>query len=247
MLTAKSKSSGQSRRTQSDPLQSSGQSVGRPRLLTREKILDAVSSLGLADITMKKVAAELGVGTATLYQYFSSRGELLRAAALHAVEHIDLPEDTGQSWADYALEYARSLQRLFAENPTYIHHHQNSDYGFMAQFNMIEGFLLAMQTRNVSSQDALRLFNAVSMAAIAGGVELARERAFADRGIDMKAAAKDHIEKRPDELPNLSKIVSAQMGKTEDRINDLILPLIRELAAKRGETLTKMRGDYGQN
>jgi len=64
-------------------------SVGRPRLLTRDEVAATALALvdrdGLDALTMQRVAAELGVGTMTLYGYVRSKGELLDAVIDAAV------------------------------------------------------------------------------------------------------------------------------------------------------------------
>ena len=93
---------------------------GRPRVLTHEEILRGALDLGLDGLTMKKLATHLGVGTATLYQYFESRKTLMRAAAVFALSDIPFPEDEGQHWSDLAREYVACLRELLSENPSFI-------------------------------------------------------------------------------------------------------------------------------
>lgn len=151
---------------------------GRPRLLTHEAILRAAVEIGLEGLTMKRLATYLGVGTATLYQYFDSRKMLIRAAAVYALSDVPLPRDTGQSWIELSREYVQALQTLLAENPAFIHSQHHTDYGFEVQFQLIEGFLEAMARRHFSDELAMRLFNLLGMVAFAGAIELIRQWEF---------------------------------------------------------------------
>ena len=109
-------------------------SYGRPRLLTHDEILDAAIEMGLETLTMKKLASELGVGTATLYQYFDSRRDLTRAAAVHALSDVPLPKDKGQPWPELARDYVSLIQALLADNPTFLQSYQPTTLGRPAMF-----------------------------------------------------------------------------------------------------------------
>lgn len=69
------------------------------RKLSREGVADAALELlvreGGERLTMRRLAAELDVGTMTLYGYFRTKGELLDAAVDRASETIKIPPRTG--------------------------------------------------------------------------------------------------------------------------------------------------------
>ena len=80
-------------------------SVGRPRILTKELILQTAVKLGLENLTLKELANDLNVGTTTFYQYFDSRSELIEAAAVYALSDIPLPQNPALEWHEYAYEF----------------------------------------------------------------------------------------------------------------------------------------------
>jgi len=151
---------------------------GRPRLLTHTEILEAAVELGLEGLTMKRLATFLNVGTATLYQYFDSRKTLMRAAAVHSLSDVPMPEDTGQHWSVLARQYVDSLQTFLAENPSFLNSYQNTDYGFEVRFKLVEQFLTSMKRRNFSAKQGMELFNIIGMVAFSGAVEISRQREF---------------------------------------------------------------------
>src|SRR5687767_8427203 len=79
--------------------------IGRPRLLTRELVIDAAIEIGLAAISMKRLAEHLGVGTATLYQYVGSRDELLKLAAERQVSSLDMAGTDDLHWSKYVVAF----------------------------------------------------------------------------------------------------------------------------------------------
>ena len=211
-------------------------SYGRPRLLTHEEILDGAVELGLENLTMKKLATHLGVGTATLYQYFDSRKALMRAAAVHSLSDVPLPEDTGQHWSELAAEYTYAIQSLLAENPSFIHSYQHTDYGFEVQFKLIERFLQAMANRDFTPTQGMRLFNIVGMAAFAGSIEVTRQREFEFQDETMDVVASRQFSRLDvSEFPLVAQALPIFVQEPEQKLSDLLMSSFKTLARERGE------------
>jgi len=209
---------------------------GRPRLLTHEEILEGAIDLGLEGLTMKRLATHLNVGTATLYQYFDSRKSLMRAAAVHSLSDIALPEDTGQHWSVLARDYVSSMQALLAENPSFIHSYQHMDYGFEVQFQLIERFLTSMKSRGFSPTDGMRLFNTVGMAAFAGAIEIVRQREFEYQDETMDVVARrqfDRLDKAA--FPNMAEALATFTKSPEAKTHSLLTASFKSIARERGE------------
>lgn len=217
---------------------------GRPRLLTHEEILDAAIEMGLETLTMKRLATALGVGTATLYQYFDSRKALTRAAAVHALADVPLPEDTGQHWSEIAREYVRVVQALLAENPTFLQSYQHTDYGFEVQFRLIEGFLEAMTKRGFDTESAMEFFNVVGLSAFAGAIETVRQREFEFQDETMDGVARRQFDRLDGEqFPHFKAALHVFTRPPEAKINVLFEAALRTIARDRGEDENTVRGD----
>jgi AcrR family transcriptional regulator len=71
----------------------------RPRAdgLTSERIVEAairlVDAEGLAALTVRRLADDLGTGSASLYRHVASREELVVLMVDHVIGEVDLPED----------------------------------------------------------------------------------------------------------------------------------------------------------
>lgn len=209
---------------------------GRPRLLTHDEILDAAVELGLEKLTMKKLAMHLNVGTATLYQYFDSRKTLMRAAAVHSLSDVPLPEDTGQHWSVLAREYVISIQTLLAENPSFIHSNQHTDYGFEVHFKLIEGFLEAVSGRGFDAKAGMELFNVVGMTAFAGAIEIVRQREFEFQDETMGVAARrqfNRLDAR--EFPHMTEALSEFIQTPQQKVDAMLTLAFATIAQSRGE------------
>lgn len=80
---------------------------GRPAQISRDKIVEAVSLADNVDtLTMRELAARLGVGHSALYRWVKNRDELFDLLSEVVVERILLRADAGD------LEWRASLARL---------------------------------------------------------------------------------------------------------------------------------------
>ncbi|HEY8457348.1 MAG TPA: TetR/AcrR family transcriptional regulator [Actinopolymorphaceae bacterium] len=97
-------------------------SRGPRRGLSLRRIVTAAVRLadreGLAALSMRNVAAELGVGTMSLYRYVPGKGELLDLMLDHVVRPVDeLAEHRGKDWRTVLGVWARDMWRLYVEHP----------------------------------------------------------------------------------------------------------------------------------
>jgi AcrR family transcriptional regulator len=78
--------------------------VGRPATRSRTEITEAAVRVadrdGLAGVSMRNVAAELGTAAGSLYRYVENRDDLLDLMADHVAAEYDLPAPTGDWRAD---------------------------------------------------------------------------------------------------------------------------------------------------
>jgi len=209
---------------------------GRPRLLSHEEILESAVELGLEGLTMKRLANHLNVGTATLYQYFDSRKSLMRAAAVYSLSDLPLPVDTGQHWSKLSTEYVSVIQNLLAENPSFIHSYQHTDYGFEVQFQLIEKFLSSMSKRYFTPKKGMELFNIIGMVAFAGAIEITRQREFEYNDESMKDVAKRQFSKlNKKEFPYMAEALNVFTQSPTSKLEVLLTSTFKSIARERGE------------
>lgn len=101
--------------------------MGRPRvpLLSRERIRDTALTLvdrdGLAELSMRKLAAELGVQAASLYKHYPTKDEVLDDVARSIVRHVDTSAfEAGEDWPKALSEWAWSFRDALAEHPNLV-------------------------------------------------------------------------------------------------------------------------------
>lgn len=97
---------------------------GRPKIhedLSREKIAQAAVSLvdrkGADALSLRRVAAELGVGAATLYQYVTGRPMIVQDVVALLLAEVDTAQRHGERWDDSVRRVARSLREMALRHP----------------------------------------------------------------------------------------------------------------------------------
>src|SRR5690625_1660528 len=91
----------------------------KPRFVLAEVVtagLRVVEREGLAGLSMRQVAKELGVGTMSLYTYVPGRAELIDLMIDRAYGELDLPQSPGP-WRAGLSQYALEHYRLYLTHP----------------------------------------------------------------------------------------------------------------------------------
>ena len=210
---------------------------GRPRLLTHDEIIEAALHMGLENITMKKLATHLNVGTATLYQYWDNRKTLMQAAAVRALSHVALPDDEGQHWSEYAYAFAQAIKNYLAHSPSLVLTNPVREYGYEVQFNLAEKFLSVMHIRGFEPGAAMEIFNMVGSVAFAGAVEEIRQNEFiSDHETAAEAAKRQFARLDSMKFPLFSQAMEALTQPPEARMTLLLRAAFRTIARERGES-----------
>ncbi|MCX5402250.1 TetR/AcrR family transcriptional regulator [Streptomyces sp. NBC_00102] len=87
--------------------------------LSRDRVVDAAFTVlgreGLDGLSMRQVAAELGVSASALYAHVSSKDELLELMYTRLFDGFSIPSPDPARWQEQVRDYARSArQRLLA-------------------------------------------------------------------------------------------------------------------------------------
>ncbi|NNH72202.1 TetR/AcrR family transcriptional regulator [Nocardia uniformis] len=98
----------------------------RPKvpLLSRERIRVAALTLidrdGLGELSMRKLAAELGVQAASLYGHFPTKDDLLDDIARGIMGRVDTAVIECGDWRQGLIEWARSYRDALVAHPNFV-------------------------------------------------------------------------------------------------------------------------------
>ncbi|MEV6394604.1 TetR/AcrR family transcriptional regulator [Streptomyces sp. NPDC051907] len=106
----------------------------RPRSLTQDQLASAALAVvdrdGLAELSMRAIAKELGMSTMALYRYVDSREELERLVVEYVLGAVDTePPPSGEPWNERIEVLVRRLREAMSAHPavvplTVAHRHQ---------------------------------------------------------------------------------------------------------------------------
>jgi AcrR family transcriptional regulator len=209
--------------------------VGRPRLLTREKVIGTAASMQPGELTMTRLAEVLGVSVGTLYQYVADRDELIRLVIGERLRSLPLPADTGQHWSRYLRDYAAILTAMLSADPSAMGQVLSIESTLEPELRLTEDFYAALVSRGFSLEEAVEIHSQLSVIAVGTAAGRIRERlAIAEAGSVAAALARVLDGLDPADLPLMRKAVPAYLARVA-AIEGLIDALIDRIARRRGE------------
>lgn len=100
--------------------------MARPRvpLLSRERIRETALALidrdGLSEVSMRKLAAELGVQAASLYGHYPTKDTLLDDIARGIMSGVDTSAFEQEDWRTALMAWARSYRSALVAHPNFV-------------------------------------------------------------------------------------------------------------------------------
>lgn len=215
---------------------------GRPRLLSREQVIETAVILGLENLTMKRVADELGVTIATLYQYVADRDEMMRLAVKRVLSLAPLPEDVGQHWSAFLREFVDVASRSMGSDAGIITRFAEGGAGLEPEAPAADYFLECMTRRGFSLDEATDILRQIGGLIFGAAMMMCRDRARTARGGTPERAFGAMLAQfAPDELPLLRQAADAYAAPMAQPALTLVEPLIRQIALARGEDAARPR------
>lgn len=205
--------------------------------LNREAIaataLELLDRDGLDALSMRRLADALGVGTMTLYGYFSSKSELLDAVIDASVTDGGLTADG--TWRDRVTTLARGMRAYLERHPSLVQIRLRQPMTRPRQFRVTEQVVAALVDAGLPRDEAARAFRLL-FTYVFGYVAFSPQ-ATADAARSEVRASLAALP--PDEYPLLSSMVdeavAAAAGDEQfDFGLELILAGIEARVAKRG-------------
>lgn len=211
-------------------------SVGRPRLLSLNDVVEAAIELGPERLTMSALAIRLGVGIATLYNYVDNLETLKRLVAIQQGGRPRL-HDVGQHWSEIIADCTRTVFGIFRAEPHLIA--QFAEGALEPSIDDIDAFLGLLTRRGFSDREAMRLYRVTNYIALGAAIGAANTVRLQMRGIPLdRTIPKQLIDGGPGTFPNLRRCVDDYV-KDEHFLTaeEGVAFLIESIAAQRGEAL----------
>ena len=216
--------------------------VGRPPRISRDDIAKAAHDIGMGDLTLKAVADELGVSVAGLYHHIDGKDDLLRLAAEYSATKAVLPQDRGQHWSIWLLEWAIYNRDAFLTQPGLLKHYIDGAVSAEAIADNIDGILGLLVRQSFTARQALEAYWSVSTAAIGWSVATLHEEASVRNGQAQVAEYHRVLAQRgPTDLPYLRALVAELATATPPTFVEMITTVITGVAVERRDDPVKIR------
>jgi AcrR family transcriptional regulator len=185
-------------------------SANRSREAIARAALDVVDRDGLDALSMRRLAAELGMGTMTLYGYFRTKEELLEAVVHEATGWHELPPREG-AWDDRLRVIARKMRAGLARHRSLIEVRLRRPIMGPRAYAGTEAGIAALVEAGLDRAEAARAFRVVFLYVFGFVAFSDPEREVTDERRRASAAAAAELP--PDEFPLLSGM-GAEMAET---------------------------------
>jgi len=209
--------------------------VGRPRVLTRAKVIETAALMPPGELTMTRLAQTLGVSVGTLYQYVADRDELIRLVIGERMRTQPLPADAGQHWSQYLREYVALLTAKLSAAPDELVQVLGIESTLEPELRLTEAFYAALTARGFALEEAVDIHTQLSVIAVGIASGNVREQlAIREAGSVEAALARVLDGLDPADLPLIRAAVPAYLARIA-AIEGLIDALIERIARQRGE------------
>jgi AcrR family transcriptional regulator len=207
--------------------------LGRPPRVTPAQIAEAALAVGLDRATVRNVAEQLGMSVPGLYHHVRSREELVAMAAAHSLRELPLPEDHGQAWTEWLLEYARFVYDALIDEPEIIGQIVAGTVDTLRLAQHLERFFAVLTAHGFTTPEAyaayVRLTAAITGAATAEIGRRSREGA-GGRMSDLAAAVRALGD---DTVPLVGELLRAHRGARDPDPFETVRLVVDGLAAAR--------------
>jgi AcrR family transcriptional regulator len=118
--------------------------------------LDLIERTSVEDLSMRKLAAELGVDAMSIYHHVANKQALLIGVYQMVLDELELPDCTHMSWQDNLRELARRFFRLARRYPKVIPHLISSPYGTPRELEIYQHIRTVVARTGLDQQDQVR-------------------------------------------------------------------------------------------
>jgi AcrR family transcriptional regulator len=208
--------------------------------LTRERIVAAAIAIldrdGLDAVSTRRVAEDLGTGSASLYAHVASRDELLELMVDRIAGEIEVPEPDPARWQDQLRTYARHAQRVWSRHADIT----RASLAFMPtgpnRLRVIEGLLAILRAAGFSDQLAAWAVDRLLIYIDADVYEGALYAAKIKQGLEMEEyleSIRDYFRRLPaDRFPLIASMADSLIADSDQRFEFGVELLIDGLTAR---------------
>lgn len=185
---------------------------GRPPKLSQGQVVDAARDLVLSEgydaVTVRRLAAELGVSTFAVHAQMGSKEELLDDVVMGLVEARPTSVRTARSWQSGLVRYAEAMWDLLLEHPAVVEVLQRSVTAPEPVLVDLERIALLAERAGVSPADLADAYETVWSFVIGYAAAVHARARFDERALRLARA--DAIAETLPHAADLARALGAQ-------------------------------------
>lgn len=208
---------------------------GRPPKLSQGQVVDAARDLVLSEgydaVTVRRLAAELGVSTFAVHAHMGSKAELLDAVVMGLIGTRYAPVRSARSWRQGLLRYAQAMWEVLLEHPSVVEVLQRSVTAPDAVLVSLERIAVLAERDGLSPDELADIYETV-WAFVIGYAAAVHARA----AVDERALRRARADAVSGDLPHAAELARAL--SVHDRVEAFprrLEALLDALAAGRKE------------
>lgn len=210
--------------------------------LTRDRIVAAAIAIldrdGLDAVTTRRVAEDLGTGSASLYAHVASRDELIELMVDRIAAEIEVPEPDPARWPDQLRAYARHAQQVWAGHADITRASLASIPTGPQRLRVIERLLAILRAAGFSDQVAVWAIDRLQIYIDADVYEGSVYAAKIKQGLDIEEylnSIRDYYGRLPaDRFPVIASLADVIVAGSDQRFEFGLDLFIDGLAARLG-------------
>ena len=207
--------------------------------LTRERIVDVAIKIldaeGLDAVSTRKIAEDLGTGSASLYAHLRNRDELIELMVDRIAGEIEVPAPDPEHWQDQIRDYARHAQQVWAAHADIVRTSLATIPTGPGRLRVMDGLMGILTAAGFSDQVAAWATDRLQVYIDADTYEGWLFTAKVKQGLDIGeylASVREYYRNLPaDRFPNLTRLDGVISGDGAGRFEFGLDLLIAGLAA----------------
>jgi AcrR family transcriptional regulator len=208
--------------------------LGRPPRVGSAQIADAALAIGLDRANIRNVAEYLGMSVPGLYHHVRTREELLAMAAARSLGELPLPEDHGQPWVEWLLEYGRFVYDALVAQPEIIGQILTGTINTTRMAQHLEGFFAVLAGHGFTVGEAFTTYLQLSSAVTgAAATEIGRRASIQAGHPHMSDLARAAKALGRDTVPHVVELVRDRRRPDSSDSFDTVRLVVEGIAAAR--------------
>lgn len=165
--------------------------------------VELIDADGVAELTMRRLAARLGCSPMALYRHVATKQDLIRAIGQHYLADLELPDTAGMPWRDAIVAVSAAAHHAFLAHAPLVEIVAVQHVDALPIFRANEAILSALRSAGLEDREAVRALSVITSYAVGATQRKAEQRAGSPAEVERLRRL---LQLPPDEFPTLREL-----------------------------------------